>query len=115
MNSQIKQRWVKALRSNQYKQSRDKLYSDRGYCCLGVLCDLYSQDQGDKWILSIDGQTFQMSGSAYQLPHNVMNWAGLSTRNPRIQTEEYGTVTLSEYNDFGFDFKEIAQLIEEQL
>lgn len=38
MDKKIKTKWVKALRSNRYKQGHGKLYDGDVYCCLGVLC-----------------------------------------------------------------------------
>ena len=38
MNKRIKAKWLKALRSGRYKQGHNRLYEDREYCCLGVLC-----------------------------------------------------------------------------
>lgn len=45
MNTEIKQRWIKALRSGKYAQGRRKLkqvtpISGFEYCCLGVLLDI---------------------------------------------------------------------------
>lgn len=40
ITTEIKQKWVEALRSGKYTQSRSRLRSDSGYCCLGVLCDV---------------------------------------------------------------------------
>lgn len=40
MKKEIKDQWVAALRSGNYKQTRSKLHTDEGYCCLGVLCDI---------------------------------------------------------------------------
>lgn len=41
MNIEWKKKWVKALRSGEYKQGRTKLRSlDDKFCCLGVLCNL---------------------------------------------------------------------------
>ncbi len=39
MNEVLKQKWIAALRSGEFKQSRYKLFNlhDKGYCCLGVL------------------------------------------------------------------------------
>jgi hypothetical protein len=34
-------KWVKALRSGNYKQTTNALQDDCGYCCLGVACDLF--------------------------------------------------------------------------
>lgn len=38
MNSELKAKWVAALRSGQYRQGKEALYADGAYCCLGVLC-----------------------------------------------------------------------------
>jgi len=40
MDQEIKQEWVKALRSGDFKQGRGKLRNGDGYCCLGVLCQV---------------------------------------------------------------------------
>lgn len=37
MNKDIKKKWVEALRSGDYKQTRLRLQDKGGYCCLGVL------------------------------------------------------------------------------
>ena len=35
------QRWIQALRSGEYQQTRGQLnHPTEGYCCLGVLCEL---------------------------------------------------------------------------
>lgn len=38
MDAKLKADWVNALRSGEYKQTRETLYDGAGYCCLGVLC-----------------------------------------------------------------------------
>lgn len=45
MNAELKAKWVEALRSGRYSQTRGALRDEDGYCCLGVLCDV----QGRKW------------------------------------------------------------------
>lgn len=40
MNPEWKAKWVAALRSGEYKQTREFLRTSTGFCCLGVLCDL---------------------------------------------------------------------------
>src|SRR5688572_17403992 len=42
MDATIKEKWVKALRSGEFKQGEGKLHdSDNDtYCCLGVLCKI---------------------------------------------------------------------------
>lgn len=36
MNEEMKSKWVKALRSGQYKQARGRVKRDDSYCCIGV-------------------------------------------------------------------------------
>lgn len=58
MKKEVKQKWVNALRSGAYKQCKEflKLPEDltpRGsnfkhMCVLGVLCDIYEQETGNK-------------------------------------------------------------------
>jgi hypothetical protein len=48
MNKTLKDKWVAALRSGQYRQAKEYLHvPNLGYCCLGVLCDIYDDT---KWI-----------------------------------------------------------------
>ena len=47
----LKDRWVAALQSDDYVQSRGRLRREPGdgppVCCLGVLCDVYIPDGGN--------------------------------------------------------------------
>lgn len=36
--------WTKALRSGKYKQTTKKLQDNKGYCCLGVACELFTKE-----------------------------------------------------------------------
>ena len=71
MNGDLKQKWISALRSGEYKQARLCLFNGEGYCCLGVLCKIagrevpmHSMDPADDvkekneyfWIDSIIGE-----------------------------------------------------------
>lgn len=38
LTKEQKDKWVAALRSGEYKQTKGRLYSGKGYCCLGVFC-----------------------------------------------------------------------------
>ena len=40
LNPEFKAAWLAALRSGEYKQGKYALNSDRGFCCLGVACDV---------------------------------------------------------------------------
>jgi hypothetical protein len=117
MKKEIKNLWTKALRSGKYKQTRGALRDSTGYCCLGVLCDLYSKEIGTPW----DGEYFLSSSSV--VPYPVRVWAGLRCGNPTVKyTEELNQevytdnfFSLASLNDgVELNFSQIADIIEEQ-
>jgi hypothetical protein len=106
-------KWVTALRSGAYKQARESLRVGDGFCCLGVACDLYAQEHDKKWDspphIVWDGP-FLFMGKTAELPTNVVVWLGLENCMGR---QENG-MTLSEANDTGRSFSEIADIIESE-
>jgi hypothetical protein len=118
MYTEIKKQWVNALNSGEYQQTREHLKTYYGYCCLGVLCDLYSKaNENGLWKEENNLFHFETVEGEYEystLPVNVSKWAGLDSDNPII---EYGEekMRISDLNDTGKSFKEIAAIIEEQL
>lgn len=114
MNSQVKQRWVKALRSGEYEQGRSALRSSsNGFCCLGVLCDVYAQDHDVEWEKDgFDLYTFDHANE--YLPDSVRIWAELNDVNPSVSHKNH-IICLSDLNDTGRTFDQIANIIEEQL
>ncbi len=50
MKKNITTKWVKALRSGEYKQGYDRLQNPetKGYCCLGVLCKVYEEETSNQ-------------------------------------------------------------------
>lgn len=40
MSKIVKKKWLNALRSGDYKQTTGALQDEKGYCCLGVLCEI---------------------------------------------------------------------------
>lgn len=40
MDAELKAKWIEALRSGKYKQTRQILRDGNGHCCLGVLCEV---------------------------------------------------------------------------
>lgn len=118
MNSYIKQLWVNALRSNEYSQGKGCLQGTdegiHGFCCLGVLCDLYAKETGTEWeCVSYTGHYVFMGETAY-LPEEVQEWAGLNSHFPRVRNAKGNLQELVTLNDNGTTFTEIAQMIEEQ-
>lgn len=132
MNPQVKELWIAALESGEFKQTTGLLKANDGYCCLGVLCMLAVQADvipEPTYSPSRFAYTFGPGNNdVYTLPEAVRKWAkipdelgvltrpelvwGLDEDNPHsIRT----FTALSELNDYAnYDFKQIAQVIREQ-
>lgn len=110
MNQRVKNLWVEALTNGTYQQATRSLRNSEGYCCLGVLCDLYLKENKEKeW--SYEYNHWRLDGKANILPSFVMEWAGLKECNPKIIAKH----SLVSYNDEGMSFTQLAELIEEYL
>lgn len=128
MNSQVKEKWIAALRSGEYEQGKNKLRGSEGFCCLGVLCDLYSQEpftQGWKFNGEYEKSPLPMDywyfdGESEFLPKSVMEWAGLKTNCPEVAVEDDDAGesiydSIANLNDGGYNFIALSNIIEEQL
>ena len=117
MNPEIKAKWLAALRSGEYEQTRETLRNSKGFCCLGVLTDLYIKEKETKWIPEkrYDETVFYwFEGELETLPDCVKHWAGLDEWNPLV-THKGGRTCLGRLNDIErLDFNQIADVIEEQ-
>ena len=118
MNAGTKQVWLDAL--NTHKQGRGSLRSSEDeYCCLGVLCNVFTQQTGrGEWILDemYRAYLFSVDGEKQQFypPKAVMEWAGLSNTNPEVSIEGLYT-SLAVANDYPYSFVAISKFIDEQL
>jgi hypothetical protein len=100
---------LKALRSGEYKQAKETLQDKDGYCCLGVMCDVYEKETGVTLKRRcIDGLLY---GGDLSDQEGVQKWVGL--RN--CIGESHSTFTLAELNDEeDFTFSQIADFIESE-
>lgn len=108
MNENAK-KLVEALRSGEYEQTGGRLRDDSGYCCLGVACDLYTKETGEgEWV----GNSFKIGSlmSKGTLLPKVQTWLNFRVHNGGID----GATALSAYNDEGWTFEQIADLIESE-
>jgi hypothetical protein len=132
MNRRIRDMWVAALRSGEFKQGRGWLRQAEpnlpempdAFCCLGVLCELYRRETGEGvWAKKAVGQdtyprgefSFHLSPLSYSdslTPAEVAEWAEMGCRDPWMDDERYGERSLSGLNDDGVDFPTIADVIE---
>lgn len=126
MNTDVKAKWTAALRSGAYSQTKYNLKNVNGFCCLGVLCDLYLKENPGteyKWSDADDAgiQGFAKDNVNLEwagLPFIVQEWSGLKVGDPQVQPNEnvVSTNYISAVNDSSyFDFHGIANLIETQL
>ena len=104
MDHDIAMKWADALESGEYKQTQGRLYDGKGYCCLGVLCDLVGLKP--KYFPKA-GFLFDSQGAS--LPNSVLEKTGI--------TSTYGCYpgnNLTNLNDVdGKSFPEIAEVIRE--
>jgi len=123
MNPQVKEKWVSALRSGEYQQGAFCLRSDQGFCCLGVLCDIYLKEHNQEWISSSDGHYYLLSEDENYfgpeseiLTQEVAEWAELNDKSPLVKI---GVDAIQErltvLNDQGYSFSEIADFIQNSL
>jgi hypothetical protein len=116
MNQEIKAQWVAALRSGSYQQTRAYLNDARGFCCLGVLCDIHAQATGSAWVDFDDGEGIKAYGRTTSvLPRAVINWAGVEDHNGGQVRIGGVSAHLPGHNDAGRTFSQIADAIEAQL
>lgn len=114
MDAEVKQRWLEALRSGKYAQTRNALRrplaedeTTEGFCCLGVLCD----------VLDPNGWEDELDIAGYR------NWrhpTGRAATSLPIALEEQLGLTgvigeLIDQNDDGSPFASIADFIEANL
>jgi hypothetical protein len=116
-------KWVKALRSGDFPQTRHALRNESGYCCLGVACDIFSEELGLDTVRRYINDTKFDTAYDHQstvLPQNVADFIGLRTREGRfskyrhgVEAEGHEYEALTTLNDDGVTFEEIADILED--
>lgn len=103
MDKELKEKWIKALRSGEYKQGKDCLRSNDNYCCLGVLCDIIDSNS---WVHDENSGLIKFNSG-------VRLWY---THAPYEKIDWVKQVSLMDLNDSqSKNFDEIADWIEENL
>jgi len=108
------QKWVLALRSGEYSQTKGTLQDEQGYCCLGVACDIFIP----KGLKTVYPTTGLMIGVLPYAQSAAPKWLSqieriLETCIPALN--DYGNITIDkkpheQHEPFTFD--EIADLLE---
>ncbi len=111
MNQEVKQKWLDALRSGEYDQNKGCLREGNKFCCLGVLSDIHAKETGTEWnpYHTRNNKAMSYLNESGGLPKEVQKWAGLDNLLPRVKDSE---ITLSQRNDGGWSFEQIADEIE---
>lgn len=111
MKNELKKRWISALRSGKYKQTSEYLCDDRGWCCLGVLCDLVDSSRWSE--VDEDEHTYARS---YRFDYNTIerefpDYDWLNDIGLDLNIARY----LAASNDEGESFNTLADFIEESV
>lgn len=126
MKKEVLSKWIEALRSGDYTRGEGYLCrtdddGDELHCCLGVLCELAIKDGVKITKAYRDEDETIVSFNDYQdfLPEEVATWAGLPHKNPSVEHLSGGdfedfelTEPLSDLNDQGYSFQQIAEILE---
>lgn len=123
MKKEIKEKWIDALRSGEYTQTQGSLRKENGYCCLGVLCDLYTKEHDLKWDSRyssfLERTVYELEEHQSLPPRSVLTWAGLNQQDPYVKYVDKDSneikETLSKLNDTGKTFLDISEYIDTSL
>ena len=108
---ELKRKWIEALRSGKYEQTRLRLRKgENSYCCLGVLCEIGGSGVWERFV-EFEHEWYYRLGyqgaeNSYveMPPSQVLNAVGLA------QAE---ADSLAFANDSGETFEQIADRIEQ--
>lgn len=109
MNPEVKQQWLRDLRSGQYQQGQKALRENTvpfRHCCLGVLADKCPIGSWYSEGFPYDYYRVGTHEDSDYLTGQVLIWAGLSDSEQK---------RLARMNDEGCTFAEIADYIEANL
>lgn len=93
---EFKDKWIAALRSGEYTQCIGRLHDDGGHCCLGVAEIISGAKSQDTGVL------------IGEFPEAIQF-------KTKVKRDENVSLTLTEMNDSGKSFPEIADWIEANL
>jgi hypothetical protein len=106
MKKEVAEKWVKALRSGDYKQGRGSLKGRGRYCCLGVLCDLSEQGVFVRGEYRKSKESLLYSDK--EAPGFVRTWAAMKrSANELLIRKNDGSDKIKKHS-----FVEIANFIE---
>ncbi|HXB13609.1 MAG TPA: hypothetical protein VNZ45_16600 [Bacteroidia bacterium] len=96
LSKEQEDKWITALRSGEYKQTTGRLFSGKGYCCIGVFCKAVEE-------LNLPPT------SVYDGGKNELHY----DRIRKLIGQEFMS-ELIDMNDEGYSFHDIAEKIESE-
>ena len=118
MKKEVKQLWLKALLSGEFKQCKGYLEKDGRYCALGVLSLLAMLD--GQCTYKKEERVGMYDNRKFTLSFNTRVWAGvknfLEPEAGVLKIRYQGKDTsIQELNDKGMSFRKLARIIDECL
>ncbi len=110
MKSEWTRKWVAALRSGKYEQTKGRLRTSSGFCCLGVLCDIMPVGEWQRE--SEYGKYEYVYKPAPDMQSHLDMTLSIDMArlvHPKLYSEQTG---LANMNDNGASFEVIADYIE---
>lgn len=106
MKPEIAEKWIKALRSGDYNQGKQKLKYNNFFCCLGVLCEIAVKEGVIKPSINDEYE-----GSSLFLPFEVYStWANMKNNYGEINSIRSSLFKLNDAENMSFE--QIADIIE---
>ena len=102
-----REKWIAALRSGDYKQTKGLLSDGFRHCCLGVACEVYQAEVGDLRVDRRSGIT-RYDGEDSRLPLRVARWLGFQESDPLLPDGRASGLN----DEGGYSFEQIADQIE---
>ena len=106
-------KWIAALESGKYKQTKRYLQTEEGFCCLGVLCNEIDPSQWSSWRVGDDNVRIKSyDAKETMVPDHVCFQLPFIPSIPSTSYQEVGWNRLMAMNDSeGKTFEEIAKYL----
>lgn len=130
MNPEIKALWIDALRSGDYEQCKGALRRGDSFCCLGVLTELAVKagavepgevDRDGYYVYPYTVLDDCPQVELFDLHRGVMEWSGMTSATGILhqiisfgEEGRYGSSLIHLNDHAGYNFNQIADVIEEQ-
>lgn len=114
MNKEIRDEWVKRLRSGKYDQGKTYLRHNEQYCCLGILCEM-AVEAGVTTVTEIDEKgRYTYNENFAALPLEVQKWSGVDSDLGDYEDHTHRDFLYRNNDQDLMDFNAIADIIERE-